>query len=94
MSFDFPFKKGSGIPQLTTTLSPQCLSLLHALVAYDPDERIAAHQALLHPYFQEQRWAAGPPRGTRGVGERPRGSLTWRWPVPLMPPAVLGGAPQ
>ncbi|XP_008577107.1 PREDICTED: MAPK/MAK/MRK overlapping kinase [Galeopterus variegatus] len=55
MSFDFPFKKGSGIPLLTTNLSPQCLSLLHAMVAYDPDDRIAAHQALQHPYFQEQR---------------------------------------
>ncbi|XP_055274547.1 MAPK/MAK/MRK overlapping kinase isoform X3 [Moschus berezovskii] len=57
MSFDFPFKKGSGIPVLTTSLSPQCLSLLHAMVAYDPDERITAHQALQHPYFQEQRAA-------------------------------------
>uniref|UniRef100_A0AAA9SZE0 MAPK/MAK/MRK overlapping kinase n=1 Tax=Bos taurus TaxID=9913 RepID=A0AAA9SZE0_BOVIN len=57
MSFDFPFKKGSGIPLLTTSLSPQCLSLLHAMVAYDPDERITAHQALQHPYFQEQRAA-------------------------------------
>ncbi|XP_063097218.1 MAPK/MAK/MRK overlapping kinase isoform X6 [Cavia porcellus] len=55
MSFDFPFKKGSGIPLLTANLSPKCLSLLHAMVAYDPDERIAAHQALQHPYFQEQR---------------------------------------
>ncbi|KAF5920092.1 hypothetical protein HPG69_009835 [Diceros bicornis minor] len=55
MSFDFPFKKGSGIPLLTANLSPQCLSLLHAMVAYDPDERITAHQALQHPYFQEQR---------------------------------------
>nr|XP_017832827.1 MAPK/MAK/MRK overlapping kinase isoform X4 [Callithrix jacchus]XP_035117444.1 MAPK/MAK/MRK overlapping kinase isoform X4 [Callithrix jacchus] len=55
MNFDFPFKKGSGIPLLTTNLSPQCLSLLHAMVAYDPDERITAHQALQHPYFQEQR---------------------------------------
>ncbi|KAM5273688.1 MAPK/MAK/MRK overlapping kinase [Ctenodactylus gundi] len=55
MSFDFPFKKGSGIPLLTTSLSPTCLSLLHAMVAYDPDERIAAHQALQHPYFQELR---------------------------------------
>nr|XP_038968497.1 MAPK/MAK/MRK overlapping kinase isoform X14 [Rattus norvegicus] len=54
MSFDFPFKKGSGIPLLTTNLTPQCLSLLHAMVAYDPDERIAAHQALQHPYFQVQ----------------------------------------
>ncbi|XP_065762357.1 MAPK/MAK/MRK overlapping kinase isoform X2 [Muntiacus reevesi] len=57
MSFDFPFKKGSGIPLLTTSLSPQCLSLLHAMVAYDPDDRITAHQALQHPYFQGQRAA-------------------------------------
>lgn len=27
------------------------------MVAYDPDTRIAAHQALQHPYFQEQRAA-------------------------------------
>ncbi|XP_047591414.1 MAPK/MAK/MRK overlapping kinase isoform X5 [Lutra lutra] len=57
MSFDFPFKKGSGIPPLTASLSPQCLSLLRAMVAYDPDGRITAHQALRHPYFQEQRAA-------------------------------------
>ncbi|XP_008246886.2 MAPK/MAK/MRK overlapping kinase isoform X3 [Oryctolagus cuniculus] len=57
MNFDFPFKKGSGIPLPTASLSPQCLSLLHAMVAYDPDTRIAAHQALQHPYFQEQRAA-------------------------------------
>ncbi|XP_059953861.1 MAPK/MAK/MRK overlapping kinase isoform X2 [Mesoplodon densirostris] len=57
MSFDFTFKKGSGIPLLTASLSPQCLSLLHAMVAYDPDERITAHQALRHPYFREQRAA-------------------------------------
>ncbi|XP_036847437.2 MAPK/MAK/MRK overlapping kinase [Manis javanica] len=57
MSFDFPFKKGSGIPLLTANLSPQCLSLLHAMVAYDPDDRITAHQALQHPYFHEQRAA-------------------------------------
>lgn len=29
MSFYFPFKKESGIPLLTTNLSPQWLSLLH-----------------------------------------------------------------
>ncbi|KAB1277744.1 MAPK/MAK/MRK overlapping kinase [Camelus dromedarius] len=71
MSFDFPFKKGSGIPLLTASLSPQCLSLLHAMVAYDPDERITAHQALQHPYFHQQRWArwrgpAGPAVGQVG----------------------------
>ncbi|XP_036887491.1 MAPK/MAK/MRK overlapping kinase isoform X1 [Sturnira hondurensis] len=57
MSFDFPFKKGSGIPLLTASLSPQGLCLLRAMVAYDPDERITAHQALQHPYFREQRAA-------------------------------------
>ncbi|XP_043845393.1 MAPK/MAK/MRK overlapping kinase isoform X3 [Dromiciops gliroides] len=55
MSFDFPFKNGSGISLTTSTLSPQCLSLIYAMVEYDPDERISAHQALQHSYFREQR---------------------------------------
>ncbi|XP_013833892.1 MAPK/MAK/MRK overlapping kinase isoform X2 [Sus scrofa] len=57
VSFDFPFTKGSGIPVPTASLSPQCLSLLRAMVAYDPDDRVTAHQALQHPYFREQRAA-------------------------------------
>lgn len=55
MNFDFAFTKGSGIPLPGAKLSPQCLSLLRAMLAYDPDMRIAAHQALQHPYFREQR---------------------------------------
>lgn len=57
MNFDFPFKKGKGIPPLVHNLSPKGFSLLYAMIKYDPDERIAAHQALQHPYFQEF-WAA------------------------------------
>ncbi|XP_025935364.1 MAPK/MAK/MRK overlapping kinase [Apteryx rowi] len=57
VSFDFPFKKGTGIPPLVHNLSPKGFSLLYAMIKYDPDERIAAHQALQHPYFQEL-WAA------------------------------------
>ncbi|KGL77647.1 MAPK/MAK/MRK overlapping kinase, partial [Tinamus guttatus] len=53
ISFDFPFKKGTGIPPLVPNLSPKGFSLLCAMIKYDPDERIAAHQALQHPYFQE-----------------------------------------
>ncbi|KAM9239172.1 LOW QUALITY PROTEIN: MAPK/MAK/MRK overlapping kinase [Leptosomus discolor] len=54
VSFDFPFKKGKGIPPTVHNLSPKgSLSLLYAMIKYDPDERIAAHQALQHPYFQE-----------------------------------------
>ncbi|NXV86379.1 MOK kinase, partial [Calonectris borealis] len=52
-SFDFPFKKGKGIPPLVHNLSPKGFSLLYAMIKYDPDERTAAHQALQHPYFQE-----------------------------------------
>ncbi|NXJ65858.1 MOK kinase, partial [Rostratula benghalensis] len=52
-NFDFPFKKGKGIPPLVHNLSSKGFSLLYAMIKYDPDERIAAHQALQHPYFQE-----------------------------------------
>ncbi|XP_021148153.2 MAPK/MAK/MRK overlapping kinase isoform X1 [Columba livia] len=58
VTFDFPFKKGKGIPPLMRNLSPKGYSLLYAMITYDPDERIAAHQALQHPYFQDV-WAAG-----------------------------------
>ncbi|KAM9290103.1 LOW QUALITY PROTEIN: MAPK/MAK/MRK overlapping kinase [Cariama cristata] len=53
----FPFKKGKGIPLLVHSLSLRGFSLPYAMIKYDPDERIAAHQALQHPYFQEL-WAA------------------------------------
>ncbi|XP_074183013.1 MAPK/MAK/MRK overlapping kinase isoform X2 [Rhinolophus sinicus] len=66
MSFDFPFKKGSGIPLLTASLSPQCLSLLHAMVTYDPDERVTAQQALQHPCFRGQRATERQALGSHG----------------------------
>ncbi|XP_010605538.1 MAPK/MAK/MRK overlapping kinase isoform X4 [Fukomys damarensis] len=79
MSFDFPFKKGSGIPLPTANLSPKCLSLLHAMVAYDPDERITAHQALQHPYFREQRAAEMQARASRRHASFPE---YHKWPIP------------
>ncbi|XP_031448836.1 MAPK/MAK/MRK overlapping kinase isoform X2 [Phasianus colchicus] len=57
LNFHFPFKKGKGIPPPVHNLSAKGLTLLYAMIKYDPDERIAAHQALQHPYFQEL-WAA------------------------------------
>lgn len=30
---------------------------MYAMIQYDPDERICAHEALQHPYFRELRWA-------------------------------------
>ncbi|KAM4667352.1 MAPK/MAK/MRK overlapping kinase [Amazona ochrocephala] len=51
--FAFSFKKGKEIPPVVHSLPPKGFSLLYAMIKYDPDERIAAHQALQHPYFQE-----------------------------------------
>uniref|UniRef100_A0A672UA82 Protein kinase domain-containing protein n=1 Tax=Strigops habroptila TaxID=2489341 RepID=A0A672UA82_STRHB len=51
--FDFSFKKGKGIPPVVHSLPPKGFSLLYAVIKYDPDERIATHQALQHPYCQE-----------------------------------------
>ncbi|NXU49437.1 MOK kinase, partial [Turnix velox] len=53
VNFHFSFKKGKGIPPFVHNLSSKGLSLLYAMIKYDPDERIAAQQALRHPYFQE-----------------------------------------
>ncbi|XP_039394550.1 MAPK/MAK/MRK overlapping kinase isoform X9 [Mauremys reevesii] len=57
MSFDFPFKKGTGLSPHVPNISPKSLSLMYAMIEYDPDQRIGAHQALHHPYFQELRTA-------------------------------------
>lgn len=57
MSFDFPVRKGRGISPLVPNLSNKSLTLMYAMVQYDPDERISAHEALQHPYFRELRYA-------------------------------------
>ncbi|KAE8586744.1 hypothetical protein XENTR_v10021748 [Xenopus tropicalis] len=55
MSFDFPSKKGTGIIRLLPNMPPDCLSLMCAMLEYDPDERPNASQTLQHPYFTEHR---------------------------------------
>ncbi|XP_053226710.1 MAPK/MAK/MRK overlapping kinase isoform X1 [Podarcis raffonei] len=56
MSFDFPIRKGKGISPFMPSLSNKSLTLMYAMIQYDPDERICAHEALQHPYFRELRW--------------------------------------
>ncbi|KAM4690534.1 MAPK/MAK/MRK overlapping kinase [Rhinophrynus dorsalis] len=55
MSFDFPSKKGTGITRLLPSISADSLSLMYAMLEYDPDERLTANQILQHPYFAESR---------------------------------------
>ncbi|XP_070608139.1 MAPK/MAK/MRK overlapping kinase isoform X5 [Erythrolamprus reginae] len=57
MSFDFPARKGKGISPFIPNLSNKSLTLMYAMIQYDPDERICAHEALQHPYFRELRLA-------------------------------------
>lgn len=53
MDFNFPHKEGTGIAKLTQHISPECIDLIERLLAYNPDDRLSAKQALRHPYFQD-----------------------------------------
>eukprot|EP00164_Ancoracysta_twista_P000863 GFYU01001135.1.p1 GENE.GFYU01001135.1~~GFYU01001135.1.p1 ORF type:complete len:482 (-),score=125.48 GFYU01001135.1:676-2121(-) len=55
MDFNFPSKEGSGIAKLIPHASQECIELIMKLLAYNPDERLSARQALKHPYFKELR---------------------------------------
>ena len=57
MDFNFVTKTGSGIEKLIPHCAPECVDLITKLLAYDPDDRLSARQALRHPYFREIREA-------------------------------------
>jgi renal tumor antigen len=51
-SFDFPPCEGSGLAKMLAHVAPDCADLISKLLAYNPDERLSARQALRHPYFR------------------------------------------
>ncbi|KAI5068297.1 hypothetical protein GOP47_0016642, partial [Adiantum capillus-veneris] len=53
--FSFPQQDGTGIARLIPHASPACIELLNKLLAYNPEERWSARQALRHIYFKELR---------------------------------------
>lgn len=57
MDFNFPPKEGTGIAKLIPHVNPECTDLVTKLLAYNPDDRLSARQALRHPYFKELREA-------------------------------------
>eukprot|EP00668_Euglena_longa_P000665 GGOE01000807.1.p1 GENE.GGOE01000807.1~~GGOE01000807.1.p1 ORF type:complete len:408 (-),score=120.39 GGOE01000807.1:235-1458(-) len=55
IEFEFPPKQGTGLVKLIPHASPDALDLMHLLLAYNPEERVSAKQALRHAYFKEIR---------------------------------------
>ena len=46
-----------GLAKLLSNVSPEAIDLMHKLLIYDPDERIAAKDCLKHPWFSDLRAA-------------------------------------
>lgn len=53
MDFNFPHKSGIGIAKFLSHVSFDCVDLIQKMLAYNPDERCSAKQALSHPYFRD-----------------------------------------
>lgn len=57
MDFNFPSKEGSGIARLIPHVSHDCQDLILRLLAYNPEERLSARQALKSSYLRDLREA-------------------------------------
>ena len=55
IDFNFPHKEGTPMAKLIPHCSPECIDVIVRLLAYDPDDRISARQAVKHPYFKDLR---------------------------------------
>jgi renal tumor antigen len=55
MDFNFPKQEGTGLEKMLTHVVSDCIDLLYKLLAYKPDDRVSARQALRHPHFRELR---------------------------------------
>ncbi len=51
MHFSFKPKKGTGLQRIMPNYFPDAADLIYNLCAYDPDQRLSAHRALKHNYF-------------------------------------------
>ena len=57
IDFNFPHKEGTPMTKLIPHCSPDCIDIIVRLLAYDPDDRLSARQAVKHSYFKDLRAA-------------------------------------
>merc|ERR1712196_586012 len=55
IDFNFPHKDGTPMSKLIPHCSAECIDVIVKLLAYDPDDRLSARQAVKHPYFKDLR---------------------------------------
>jgi len=98
MDFTFPHKEGTGIEKLIPHVSAECVELITRLLAYNPDERMSARQALRHPYFRDLRAAemraqalASPDEERVGTSSNPPSLPNTGGGGKPVPPPVSGG---
>eukprot|EP00922_Rhytidocystis_sp_ex-Travisia-forbesii_P036986 GHVS01055102.1.p1 GENE.GHVS01055102.1~~GHVS01055102.1.p1 ORF type:complete len:396 (+),score=37.69 GHVS01055102.1:90-1277(+) len=53
LDFSFPTNQYNNLRQSFPSASDNCLDLLNKLLTFDPSKRIAAREAIKHPYFLE-----------------------------------------
>eukprot|EP00967_Tisochrysis_lutea_P141028 scaffold258429_cov31-Tisochrysis_lutea.AAC.2 len=72
IDFNFPSKEGTPMAKLLPHCSAECVDIITKLLAYDPDDRISARQAVKHPYFRELRAVEkqNQPAGTGHRGDK------------------------
>ncbi|KAL0217098.1 hypothetical protein RCL1_007581 [Eukaryota sp. TZLM3-RCL] len=54
-NWTFTPQRGCGLEPLLPSVSPECLNLLYQLLAYLPEDRISAKQAIKHDWFMDLR---------------------------------------
>lgn len=87
MDFNFPQKEGTGVARLIPHISADCLDLMLKMLAYNPEDRISARQALKHAYFKDMRDAE---RKMRAATKQPS-LTTFSSEKVMMPPVSQRG---
>jgi len=74
IDFNFGHKDPQQMSKLIPHCAPECVDIIVKLLAYDPDDRLSARQAVKHSYFKEQRAAEAKEKAAQGQAIEGEGS--------------------